>query len=370
MKNIKNYILLFLIITALFLSYKILNIKQISDIEESETIETIDVFKYAKYFSFSPNREIFDAIDYKLVNEQIISSLEINSYEKLEDFSAFKDFKFKESGRLLIPSFNFPTSLFSNSLNVKNNFKFAEIRGVFLGRDYVLYNTEDGVYKYKSKSVDFKEAKMFFSFDEDLNYKNSTNVNFYAEEENLVQNLSYRELNSIAEEFLQQNNFYETEQQDGYIFNTDLKSLEILINGEISFSQTINNVDERLNLLDSLVNLKKFVLSMPLNFKNYRIVNLIEFKTNLDDSSFIVELLPEESIAVRNAYKDGIYVKIQKNRVSEFRSMYVNASNYSDIFRKPEIEGLKVDTSLNNYFLYERKGNLLELKRIDISEER
>lgn len=341
MERHKTLFLVLLVILSIFLSYKLMF--EMPDKQNFELeIDEQNIIAYKRFYSVKPNREALLEIPNKEINAFLVKTLKDSTPERVGDELISSELK--DEGYLVISAFDLPINVVFSAFKEKMpKLPFESFdRMYFTKNGEVFLNTEAGVYKAKSKyNIEISESLFDKCVHLDGNFMPTkiVGVNSYATVVNPVENYTIADRAQLASGFLKEN-VAEIIEEDSYLFSTEEEYLRIHANGTIHYLSASFNNQIKTNLYDSLVAIRSFVAKAPLNFSNYRIINMFEEDNNtlfyLADASlpfYSSELMP---ILVKISGGKVTFFSYDSKFLREFYKIYLepDASMYREAFKK------------------------------------
>lgn len=341
MERHKTIFLVLLVFLSIFLSYKLMfemPEKQNFELE----IDEQNIIAYKRFYSVNPNREALLEIPNKEINEFLVKSLKDSTPERVGDQLISSELK--DEGYLVISAFDLPINVVFSAFKEKMpKLPFESFdRMYFTKKGEVFLNTEAGVYKVKTgNKIEISESvfEKCVLLDENFMPTKIVGVNSYATVINPVEDYTIADRVQLASGFLKEN-VAEIIEEDGYLFSTEEEYLRIHANGIIHYLNASFNDKIKTNLYDSLVAVRSFVTKAPLNFSNYRIVNIFEEDNNtlfhLADANlpfYSSEMMP---ILVNISGGKVTFFSYDAKFLRDFHKIYLEpeVSMYRDAFKK------------------------------------
>lgn len=341
MERHKTLFLVFLVCLSLFLSYKLM-FEVPSEDHFTVEIDSKEIIAYKRFYSVNPNRESLLNIPNKDINTLLVESLKNATPKRVGDKLISSDLK--DEGYLVISAFDLPINLVFTCFKEKMpKLPFESFdRMFFSNTGDILLNTENGVYKFDAKyilKVDEALFKKCVRMDDNFMPTKIVGVNAISEVENPVENYTISDRAQLANGFLK-SEVAEIVEEGGYLFSTEEESLRIYSNGTIHYLRVSPNEETKTSLYDSLTVLRAFIKKSPVNFSNYRIVNMFENNENtlfyLTDAS--LPFYTSENLPIVVNINSGVVTSFSYNSkfLRDFESIYIEpeASFYRQAFKE------------------------------------
>lgn len=341
MERNKTIILVILVALSLFLSYRLMF--DIFDADEFVLeIDDKNIISYKRFYSVNPNRESLLEIPNKDINELIVKSLADSNPTRVGDDLISSELK--DEGYIAISAFDLPINMLFTIFKQKMpKLPFESFDRCYFTKNGDLFlKTENGVYNLKAKYIlDISESifDKCVLMDENFMPIKINGVNSYATIINPVENYSNSDRLQLANGFLKES-VAEIIEDDSYLFSTEEESLRIFANGTIHYLSATPHDKTKTTLYDSLVALRLFIKKSPLNFSNYRILNVFEEDNNflfyLSDSALPFYVSDNAPIVVNITGGKITSFSYNSKFLREFDKIYLepDAKIYRDIFKR------------------------------------